>query len=286
MVDALPSRSLLYVPAIRAGAVAKARSLPCDAVILDLEDAVAPDMKDAARVAAAAAIAADWGSTTAAIRVNGLGTPWADDDYAALRAARPAVVVVPKIDGPGDAAAAVALSDGIPLWAMIETPRAVLAAAAIAATPGVTALVAGFADLANDLRLRIEPGRAPLQFSMSAIVLAARAAGIFAFDGIYPDISDAAGCRAEAEQALIFGFDGKTVIHPRQIDLVNAVFTPGEAEIANAHGLIAAYEAALADGRGVTTYAGRLVEALHVETARRLIALAARASVSDTRPAR
>ena len=275
MIDFSLLRSLLYVPAIRAGAVAKARGLPCDAVILDLEDAVAPDYKDAARDAAAAALAEDWGGRTVVIRVNGLNSPWVEADFTATRAAGPAAIVVPKIDGSADAAAAVARAGGIPVWAMIETPRAIIDAAAIAATPGIGALVAGFADLAAALRVHSDPVRSALQFSMSAIVVAARAAGIAAFDGVFADIADAAGCRAEAGQAQAFGFDGKTVIHPGQIDAVNAAFTPDADQLADAHGLIAAHDAALATGAGVTTWRGRLVEGLHVAAAQRLIATAA-----------
>ena len=276
MVDFTLYRSLLYVPAIRTGAVVKAHGLACDAVILDLEDAVAPDAKDAARAAAREALAADWGDRIVALRVNGLATPWADADFAAARDARPAAIVVPKIDGAADAAAAVARADGIAVWAMIETPPAVLAAAAIAATPGITALVAGFADLTAALCLRPDPARTPLHYSMSAVVVAARAAGIAAFDGVFTDIADVAGCRAEADQARAFGFDGKTVIHPSQIDAVNAAFTPAAAEVADAHDLIAAHDAARAVGHGVTTHRGQLVEALHVAAAQRLLATAAK----------
>ena len=157
---------------------------------------------------------------------------------------------------------------------MIETPRAVIEATAIAATPGIVALVAGFADLAKDLHVRPDAARTPLHYSMAAIVLAARAAGILAFDGVFTDIRDDAGMRAEAEQALAFGFDGKTLVHPSQVDIANAVFAPSPQEIADARGLIAAHEAAAADGNGVTTYGGKLVEVLHVAAARQRLAVA------------
>ena len=270
-----PRRSVLYLPAIRDSAVAKARTLDADCVILDLEDAVAPDLKDAARDAAVAAIkAGNWGHREVLVRANGIDTPWSPADFVAARKADAAAVVVPKVDGAAEAARAVAMADGTPVWAMIETPRAVIEAAAIAATPGITGLVAGFADLAKDLRLRPDTARTPLHYSMSAIVVAARAAHILAFDGVYTDIRDEAGMRAEAEQALVFGFDGKTLIHPSQVDIVNAVFAPSEAEIADARGLIAAHEAALAEGKGVTTYGGKLVETLHVAAARHRLAVA------------
>ncbi len=272
-----PRRSLLYLPANRAGAVAKARTLPADCIILDLEDAVQPDAKPAARAAAvAAATDAGWGGRELLVRVNGLGTPGADDDFAAARAGGFAGVVVPKVDGAAMAHAAVAAAGGKPVLAMIETPRGVLAAAAIAAVPGVAGLVAGMADLAAELRARPDAARTPLLYSLSAIVLAARAAGVLAFDGVFTDIRDAAGFAAEAAQGLMLGFDGKTLIHPSQVEPCNAVFSPGEDEIADAEGLIAAYEAGLASGAGVTTYRGKLVEVLHVATARRLLALAAR----------
>ncbi len=275
MPDLRPRRSVLYLPAIRDSAVAKARTLDADCVILDLEDAVAPGLKDAARDAAAAAIkAGNWGHREVLIRANGITTPWSAADFAAARWAGAAAVVVPKVESADEAVRAVAMADGVPVWAMIETPRAVIEAAAIAATPGVTALVAGFADLAKDLRLRLDAARTPLHYSMSAIVVAARAAHMLAFDGVYTDIRDAAGMRAETEQALAFGFDGKTLIHPSQVDIANAVFAPSPEEIADAHGLIAAHETAIAEGNGVTTYGGKLVETLHVAAARHRLAVA------------
>lgn len=276
MADLRPRRSVLYLPAIRDGAVAKARTLDADCVILDLEDAVAPDLKDAARAAAVAAVrAGGWGHREVLIRANGIATAWAADDFAAARDAGAAAVVVPKVDSAADAARAVAMAGGLPVWAMVETPRAVLEAAAIAATPGIAALVAGFADLAKDLQLRPDAARTPLHFSMSAIVIAARAGGILAFDGVFTGIRDDAGMRTEAEQARMFGFDGKTLIHPSQVDIANAAFAPSPAELADAAGLIAAHEVAAAEGNGVTTFQGRLVETLHVEAARRLLRYAA-----------
>ena len=276
MPDLRPRRSVLYLPASRESAVAKARTLDTDCVILDLEDAVAPDLKGAARDAAAAAIrAGGWGHREVLIRVNGVTTPWSAADFAAAREAGAAAVVVPKVDGADEAARAVAMAGDVPVWAMIETPRAVIEAAAIAATPGVAGVVAGFADLAKDLRLRPDAARTPLHYAMGAIVVAARSSGILAFDGVFTDIRDDAGMRAEAEQALAFGFDGKTLVHPSQVDIVNTVFAPSPAEVDEAHGLIAAHEAALAEGRGVTTFGGKLVEVLHVAAARERLAVAA-----------
>jgi citrate lyase beta subunit len=272
-----PRRSVLYLPANRESAVAKARILPADCVILDLEDAVQPDAKPAARDAAVAAMrAGGWGDREILLRVNALATPWAALDFAAGKPAGFAAIVVPKVDSAGDAARAVALAGGLPVWAMIETPRGVVEAPAIAATPGVTGLIAGMADLANDLHARPDAARTPLLFALSAIVMAARAAGVMVFDGVFTDIRDPDGFDAEARQGLMLGFDGKTLIHPSQVEPCNAVFSPSEAEVAEALALIAAYDAGLASGVGVTTYKGRLVEVLHVAEARRLLALAMR----------
>ncbi len=277
MIDR-PRRSVLYLPANRESAVAKARTLPADVVILDLEDAVQPDAKpDARRAAVAAAAAGGWGKRELLLRANGIGTPWHDEDMAAVRDGGFAGVVLPKVDSAADAASAVASASRTPVWAMIETPRGVLTAAAIAATPGVAALVAGMADLAKDLHCRPDAARTPLLYSLSAIVLAARAAGILAFDGVYAAITDGEGFAAEAAQAVMLGFDGKTLVHPSQVEPCNRAFSPGEAEIAEARGLIAAYEAGLAAGAGVTTYQGRMVEVLHVAAARRLLVLAGQA---------
>ncbi len=272
MLTVRPRRSVLYLPAANARAIAKARTLTCDCVILDLEDAVAPEAKVIARAASVAAVqAGGWGAREMLIRVNGLATPWSADDFAAATEAGVAGIVVPKIDHAADVGVAIHRAGNIPVWAMIETPRGVLAADAIAATPGVAALIAGTADLANDLRARPGADRLPLLYSLSRIVLAARAAGILAFDGVFTDLHDASGCEAEALQGAALGFDGKTLIHPSQIDIANRVFAPSAAEVEAAHGLIAAYEAALAEGRGVTTYQGRLVEVLHVVAAKRVL---------------
>ena len=184
-------------------------------------------------------------------------------------------IVVPKVSSAAAAAEAVALAGGVPLWAMIETPAGVLAAAQIAAVPGVAALLAGMADLAKDLRCRPDAARTPLLYSLSAIIVAARAAGILAIDGVYTDIRDDAGFVAEAQHGLMLGFDGKSLVHPSQVAPCNAVFSPSAVELAEAEGLIAAYEAGLAAGKGVTTFNGKMVEVLHVAEAQRLLALVA-----------
>jgi citrate lyase beta subunit len=271
-----PRRSVLYLPANRESAIAKARTLASDAVILDLEDAVQPDAKAAARAAAvAAARAGGWGGRELLLRVNGMATAWSADDFAAAKDAGFDALVVPKVDGVDEARAAVTAAAGLPVWAMIETPRGVLAAPEIAAVPGVTALLAGMADLAKDLRARPDAARTPLLYALSAIVLAARAAGKLAFDGVFTSVHDLEGLEAEARHGLMLGFDGKTIIHPAQIGVVNRVFSPSPAEVSDAAALIAAYDAGLAAGAGVTTFKGKLVEVIHVIEAQRVLALAA-----------
>jgi len=272
--------SLLYLPANRESAVAKARTLPADGVILDLEDAVQPAAKAEARAAAvAAARAGGWSPRQLFLRVNGIDTEWHRDDVRAAIGGAFAGLVVPKVDDALGARAVVAEAVGLPVLAMIETPAGVINAAAIAAVPGVCGLIAGMADLAKALHCGADPERRPLLYSLSAIVLAARAAGIACFDGVYTAIQDEAGFRAEAAQGRLLGFDGKTLIHPSQVAPCNEVFAPTAAEIADARAIIAAYEAALAQGRGVATWAGQMVEVLHVEQARALLARAAQASV-------
>lgn len=275
MFDALrPRRSALYLPANRESAVAKARTLPADCVILDLEDAVQPDAKEAAREAAVAAAAAGGWACELLLRVNGLSTPWAESDFAAARASGFAGVVVPKVGSADEAARAVALAGGLPVWAMIETPGGVLAAAEIARVDGVVGLLAGLGDLGKELRATPDFGRQAFLYALGAMVVAARAAGKLVLDGVYMDVKDEAGLVAEARQGLVMGFDGKTLIHPAQVDPCNAVFSPSVESLEDARGLIAAYEAGLADGRGVTTYKGRLIEVLHVADARRKLAFA------------
>ncbi|WP_199554569.1 HpcH/HpaI aldolase/citrate lyase family protein [Sandaracinobacteroides hominis] len=269
-----PRRTVLYLPAANARAIEKARTLPADTVILDLEDAVAPDAKDDARTAAVAAVAGGWDGREVAIRVNGLGTEWAAADFAAAAASSANLLVVPKVNSAAEALEAVKLAGGKPVWAMIETPRGIQQVDAIADVPGVEALVAGFADLTKELRAKPGPDRLPLLYAASRILNAARAAGKMAFDGVYTDIRDVAGLEREAKQAVELGYDGKTCVHPDQLEIVNRLFSPSAAEIETAEGMIAAYEAALADGKGIATYKGRMVEVLHVAEARRLLAIA------------
>lgn len=268
-----PRRTVLYLPGSNARAIEKARTLPADTVVIDLEDAVAPDRKAEARAAAVAAVrAGGWGRREIAIRVNGLKTPWARDDFAAVAACGADLLVVPKIDDAADAGVAVDWAGGLPVWPLIETPRAVQAVDAIADVAGIEGLVCGFADLTKDLRARPGTDRMPLWYAAGRIVNAARAADILAFDGVFTDITDPDGLAAETRQGVAFGFDGKTCIHPGQLAIVNRLFSPSAEELADARALIAAAEAAERDARAVTTYKGKLVETLHVVMARRLLA--------------
>jgi len=276
-----PRRSVLYLPGSNARALEKARSLPADALVLDLEDAVAPASKEEARARVVEAVArGGFGPREVVVRVNGPATPWGADDLAAVARAGADAVLLPKVDGPGAVRAAagrLALAgapDGLALWAMIETPRGVLAADAIAgATPRLACLVAGTSDLVKDLGARHVPDRTPVLASLSLVVLAARAHGLAALDGVHLDLDDAAGLERACAQGRDLGFDGKTLVHPRQIDAANRAFAPTPVEVALALRIVEAHREAETRGRGVTVVDGRLVEALHVEAARRLLAL-------------
>ena len=267
-----PHRSVLYVPADKPRAMEKAAGLDADAVIFDLEDAVAPEAKDDARDHLADALGRDWGRKLRLVRVNGAGTPWHGADLALAERTRPDAVLLPKVGG----AEAVALAAGalprqVAVWAMIETPAGVLAAPAIAAAPRMGGLVMGTNDLAKELRSH---GRAALACALQRTVLAARAAGIVAIDGVCNAFRDEDALRAECAEGRAFGFDGKSLIHPLQIAVANAAFGPSEEEIDLARRQIAAFEAAEAEGKGVAVLDGRIVESLHVAEARRVMAMA------------
>jgi citrate lyase subunit beta/citryl-CoA lyase len=271
------------MPGANERALEKAQSIPADALILDLEDAVAPDAKAEARErVCAAATSGAYGSREIAIRVNGIGTQWHKDDLAAVAAAGPAAVVVPKISS----AAEVHLiahqleAAGAPshthIWAMLETPVAMLSAFEIASSSErLAVLVMGTNDLAKELQAAQVPGRQPLLQGLGLSLLGARAAGKVILDGVYNDIKDEAGFVAECEQGRDLGFDGKTLIHPSQVDPCNATFAPTADEVERAGRIIAAFEEAEAEGRGVVTVDGRMVENLHVEQARRTLAISA-----------
>jgi citrate lyase subunit beta/citryl-CoA lyase len=274
-----PRRSVLYMPASNERALEKATSIPCDALILDLEDAVAPDAKpDAREAACAAAASGDYSTREVTIRVNGADTEWHSDDLGAACAAGPDAIVVPKV---GSADAVLALVEamsgfGAPehttLWAMVETPAAMLHAEEIAAaSERLTVLVMGTNDLAKELYAEHVPGRHPLLPGLGLALLAARATGTAILDGVYNDVQDTEGFLAECRQGREMGFDGKTLIHPSQVDGANAAFAPSDQAVEDARGILQAWSDGA--GLGVVTYRGRMVENLHVETARRTLAL-------------
>lgn len=259
-------RSALFLPASNPRAIAKARTLDADMLILDLEDAVADADKAAARDAAVTAVDEGFPDKIAAIRLNGPDTAWHIDDVAALSRSKADLVVIPKVEDAGTAAK-IAEAVGRPVYAMIETPAGVLAAPSIAAATGVEGLIAGTNDLAHTLRLPAN-GRAGLTLALQTIVLAARAAGIVALDGVWNRLDDAEGLEAECREGCALGFDGKTLIHPNQIAVANAAFAPTEAEIEDARALIAAATS------GAARFRGRMVEAMHVASARAILARA------------
>ncbi len=285
-----PRRSVLYVPGSNAKALAKARTLACDGLILDLEDSVAPETKASARGAVAAALAeGGFGRREVLVRVNARGTEWFEADLAALARTAADGLVLPKAESPADVAEAVALlgragaREGLPLWLTIETPRGVLAADALAgAHPAVAGLVAGTSDLTKELHARHVPGREPLLYALSAIVLAARAHSLAALDGVHLHLDDEAGFTAACRQGRNLGFDGKTLIHPRTIEPANRLFAPDPQEVAAAHRLLDVWSVARGEGRGVAVLDGRLVEELHARDAARLVALAAAIAARET----
>lgn len=279
---ARPRRSVLYLPATNAKAVAKARVLPIDSVILDLEDAVAPEAKDEARAAALATLAeGGFGHREVVIRANALGSPWAEADLAALAAAGPDAVLVPKVNGPEDILAydrALATAPAhTRLWAMVETCAALPRIDAIAACAHGTRLsgfVMGTNDLAKEMRAQLRPGRAPFLPILTHTVAAARAHGLCVIDGVCNEFRDLAAFRAEADQGLEFGFDGKTLIHPDQVDPCNEVFSPSAAEVAWAQAVVAAFALPENAGKGAIKVDGRMVELLHLDQAERLLEIA------------
>ena len=267
MNQSRPYRSALYLPASNARALEKARDLPADAIIFDLEDAVAPAEKAAARDALRDALGRDYGSRARIVRINGFDSEWGRDDAAAFATGADAVLV-PKVNGPADLDAVAAVVPGTPLWAMLETAAGVLNAAAIAGHSRLGGLVMGTNDLARELGCRDRADRMPLLPALGMCLLAARARGRVILDGVYNAFRDTDGLRAECAQGRDMGFDGKTLIHPAQIDIANAVFAPTDDEIALSRRRIEAFDAALAEERGIAILDGRIVENLHVETAR------------------
>lgn len=267
-----PFRSVLYIPGSNLRALQKAREVPADALILDLEDAVAPDEKDAAREVLGRVLAeGGYGARYVIVRINGLETEWGRRDAAFAGAVAADAVLVPKVGSPGDLDAVSALVGQKPLWAMLETAAGCLNAPAIAAHPGLQGLVMGTNDLARELGSRT---RAALVPALGLCLLAARAAGAVIVDGVYNAFRDEAGLQVEAEQGRDMGFDGKTLIHPAQVAVANTVFAPSAEDLALAHRQIEAHAAAQKEGRGVAVLDGRIVENLHIVTARQTLARA------------
>ena len=272
-----PRRSLLFMPSANARALAKSRELPADGLIFDLEDAVAPDAKAGAREAVAAALAeGGYGRRERVLRVNALDSEWGGDDLAAAAAMPLDAVLLPKVESAEAVRAAAArLPESMPVWCMLETPLGILNAREIAASPRVEALVMGTSDLTADLRAATVPDRAPLMTALGLALLAARAYGRAILDGVHLDLADEAGFAASCRQGRALGFDGKTLIHPKQIAAANEAFAPSAEEIAAARRIIDAHREAVAAGRGIVVVEGRLVENLHVAAAERTLALAA-----------
>ena len=280
--DIRPRRSVLYMPAANERALEKAKTLPADAIIFDLEDAVAPDAKEVARRnAVAAASSGQYGNRELTIRCNGLDTPWGADDIAAAASSGASAVVIPKVNSVAalDQTSALLDAAGAPsslmIWAMIETPTAIFDVRAIAAHPRVSVLVMGTNDLARELRSALgAAGRHPLVPHLAMALAAAREAGIAILDGVYNDVKDLEGFQAECVQGAEMGFDGKTLIHPGQVPVANDVWAPTDDEVAQARRVIAAFDDGLAQGLGVITVDGRMIENLHVANAQRTLAVA------------
>ncbi|SFE30173.1 HpcH/HpaI aldolase/citrate lyase family protein [Roseivivax sediminis] len=270
-----PFRSVLYIPGSKPRAIAKARSLPVDAVILDLEDAVSPDEKEAARTTLAEALAeGGFGHRMRIVRINGLDTDWGRADAKAVAAMECDAVLLPKVESPGQIDAQAEITGDLPVWAMMETPLGMLQAASVAAHPKLGGMVMGTNDLIKDLGARATLDRVSVMTGLGLCLLAAKAHGVVIVDGVYNAFKDMEGLEAECVQGRDMGFDGKTLIHPAQIDIANACFGPSKAEIELARRQIEAFEAAKREGQGIAVVDGRIVENLHVDTARKVLAQA------------
>ncbi len=283
MTDELrPRRSALYMPGANDKALEKAKSLPTDAIIFDTEDSVAPDMKVAARDKVAAAVrSGEYGSRELTIRVNSIETEWHLDDLRSAAQAGPDGIVVPKVGSAADVAAvervieAAGGPDHTQIWAMLETPEAVDRAVEIAtSSERLAVLIMGTNDLAKELRAALVPGRAPLLWGLARCLNAARYAGKVILDGVYNDVRDPEGFAVEAAQGAQMGFDGKTLVHPSQVEPCNSAFSPTAEEVEHSRRVIAAFDEGLAAGKGVITVDGRMIENRHVDNARRAIAIA------------
>lgn len=273
--SARPYRSVLYVPASNVRAMAKVRTLPIDAIIFDLEDAVAPDQKVAARATLAEALAeGGYGNRQRIVRINDLSTVWGIEDAKAVAALECDAVLLPKVESAEQVQALAEITGDRPIWAMMETPLGMLNAAEIAAHPMLRGMVMGTNDLAKELQSRFRPDRLPMQAGLGLCLLAAKAHGVTIVDGVYNAFKDNEGLTAECEQGRDMGFDGKTLIHPAQVEIANAAFAPDAAEIDLARRQIAAFEEAEAAGTGVAVVDGKIVENLHVVTAKQILAKA------------
>lgn len=278
-----PFRSVLYMPGSNARALDKARGLNADALILDLEDACAPDAKPEGRRLITEAInAGGYGNRYLVVRINGLDTEWGRDDIAAISECTPDAILLPKVGDADDIEAIQDLMSGHPkfantkIWAMMETPKGIQNAAKIArASDRLECFVLGTNDLIKDLHARFVPDRGPVITSLSLCLLAARQYGLICVDGVFNDIKNDDGLIAECQQGRDMGFDGKTLIHPAQLTAANTAFGPTQAELDEAKEFVAAFDAAIAEGKAVAVVNGRIVENLHVENARRLLAQAA-----------
>lgn len=271
-----PYRSVLYIPGSKDRALEKAQTLAADAIIFDLEDAVTPDEKPAARALLVETLTqADYGNRARIVRVNGLDTEWGAADIAAFKGAKIDALLIPKVSAPADLDAVAALIPDVALWAMMETAAGMLNAAAIAAHPRLAGMVMGTNDLAKELGSRFRADRLPMQAGLGLCLLAAKAHNLTIIDGVYNAFKDEDGLRVECEQGRDMGFDGKTLIHPAQLDTANAAFAPNEAEIELAQRQIDAFTAAHAAGQGVAVVDGKIVENLHIVTAQATLAKAA-----------
>jgi citrate lyase subunit beta/citryl-CoA lyase len=276
-----PRRSVLYMPAANERALEKAKDIQADALIFDLEDAVAPDSKEVAREqACAAAASSEYGNRELTIRCNGLDTPWGRDDVLAAAAAGPAAVVIPKVDGSSylDEISELLNQGGAPsstqIWAMVETPIGILHVEEIARHERMSVMVLGTNDMAKELRASITADRQALLPYLAMCLLSARAAGVAILDGVYNDIKDESGFKDVCVQGAEMGFDGKTLIHPNQVAPTNEIFSPSLDELDFHRRIIEEFEAAEKEGRGVLTVDGKMIENLHVDEARRALAVA------------
>ena len=268
-------RSVLYIPASKVRALDKARTLDCDAIIFDLEDAVTPDEKVTARATLAEELAkGGFGHRAKIVRINGLDTEWGEDDAKAVASMECDAVLLPKVDGPKQLATLKTITGDLPIWCMMETPRGVLNALSIADASGVGGFILGTNDLAKDIGCATGGDRSAMMTALQSCLMAARAAGIVCVDGVYNAFKDDDGLRVECEQGRALGMDGKTLIHPAQLEIANAVFAPTEDQIDLARRQMAAFDEARARGEGVAVVDGKIVENLHIETARQTLARA------------